>query len=119
MDRWLRFQSAKVQIRDVNVLERSNYPLALVVVPGGDLLLRMGYECRRFAAATIGRALEDLCAVLEAMAAAPDARLSELSPAAGGRPPAVDVLLGRVDEMSEEEIDALLRELTASDEAGG
>ena len=119
VDRSLELQSAKVQIRDVNLLERSNYPLALVVVPGADMLLRMGYECRRFAAASIAQALEDLCTVLEAMAAAPDARLSELSPAAGGGPLTAEALLSRVDEMSEEQIDALLRELTAGDEAGG
>jgi len=117
VDRSLERGSAMVQIRDVNLLERSNYPLVLVVVPGTDLLLRMGYECHRFAAATVARALEDLCTMLEAMAAAPEARLSDVAPAAG-RPLAADAPLSRVDEMSEEEVDALLRELTASDEAG-
>lgn len=89
IDRSLSLQSGSVRVTEASLLERTNYPLALVVVPGAELLLRIGYECRRFAAATIGAALDGLRTLLEGMAATPDARLEEL-PLAAPQPSPTD-----------------------------
>ena len=90
IDRSLSLQSGGVRVTDASLLERTNYPLVLVVVPGAELLLRMGYECRRFAAATVSGALESLRTVLEGMAATPGARLEELLLAAAPQPSLID-----------------------------
>ena len=90
IDRSLSLQSGSVRVTDASLLERTNYPLVLVVVPGAELLLRIGYECRRFAAATVGAALESLGTLLEGMAATPEARLEELLLAAAPQPSLID-----------------------------
>jgi non-ribosomal peptide synthetase component F len=61
------------------VRERTNYPLTLTVVPGGELRIRAGYDARRFEAATIERLLGHLRTILEGMAAGLDRRLEALS----------------------------------------
>ena len=35
-------------VRSTRVLEQTNYPLTLVVAPGAELLLQVGYDARRF-----------------------------------------------------------------------
>jgi len=63
---------------DVHTLERTNYPLTVVAVPGSQMLLRISYDRRRFEAATIRRMLGHLETLLMGMVATPERRLAEL-----------------------------------------
>jgi amino acid adenylation domain-containing protein len=65
-------------VEDVNVTERTNYPLIAVSAPGPELLLKIGYERSRFDDVTITRMLGHFQNLLEGMAAHPEQRVSEL-----------------------------------------
>ena len=62
------------------VIERNNYPIALVVSPGSELHLRITYDCARFNAETISRTLDHLRSVLERISEGLEQNLSALSP---------------------------------------
>ncbi|MFI0776430.1 non-ribosomal peptide synthase/polyketide synthase [Streptomyces sp. NPDC021212] len=71
-------------LRDLEGVETTNYPLSLVVYPGEEMALRLGYDPALFDAATIRRMAEYLSVLLENMADGPDrapARLPVLSDA--------------------------------------
>ena len=70
---------ASVDIREVRLVETSNYPLTLAVTPGAELALRMIYDQSRFTEPEILRLQEHLRTLLESFAAAPSSRLSELA----------------------------------------
>jgi amino acid adenylation domain-containing protein/non-ribosomal peptide synthase protein (TIGR01720 family) len=63
-----------LQIRDVALAERTNYPLTLTVVERGELSLRLTAD-RRFEPATVRRLLAHLESLLEGFAADPEAPL--------------------------------------------
>jgi amino acid adenylation domain-containing protein len=67
-----------LQVDDVNVTERTNYPLIAVSAPGPELLLKIGYERKRFDEATIRRMLGHFQNVLVGMTARPEQRVAEL-----------------------------------------
>lgn len=67
-----------ISISDIRFIEKTNYPLTLIVAPGQQLLLWLVYDCRHFTASTAARILAHLRALLESMIAAPRARLSDL-----------------------------------------
>jgi amino acid adenylation domain-containing protein/non-ribosomal peptide synthase protein (TIGR01720 family) len=48
-------QSCGLQFHDVRLIERSNYPLTVGVMPGTELLVTFNYQRGRFTDATIGR----------------------------------------------------------------
>src|SRR5262249_38386315 len=60
VDRALLQRGSGLNVRDVRTDERTNYPLAVVAVPGEELSLRMLYDARRFAPAAIARLLGHL-----------------------------------------------------------
>ncbi|HEX7333073.1 MAG TPA: amino acid adenylation domain-containing protein [Pyrinomonadaceae bacterium] len=62
------------------VIERNNYPIALVVSSGSELYLRISYDCARFNAETITRTLDHLRSVLERISQGLEQNLSALSP---------------------------------------
>ncbi|HEX9940765.1 MAG TPA: condensation domain-containing protein, partial [Thermoanaerobaculia bacterium] len=67
------------RIGDFRSVERTNYPLTLVVIPGSPLRLRATYDRQRLDPASMARALGHLRTLLAAMSqAAPDARLGDL-----------------------------------------
>ncbi|MFE1972218.1 non-ribosomal peptide synthetase [Streptomyces hygroscopicus] len=73
-----------LDVRDLEGVETTNYPLSLVVYPGAELALRLGYDPALFEEATARRMAERLTVVLTAMADGPDrapARLPLLTPA--------------------------------------
>ncbi|WP_328455805.1 amino acid adenylation domain-containing protein [Streptomyces sp. NBC_00386] len=65
--------------RLVNCVERTGYPLTLVVSAGRALEFRFVYDRSRFDAATIERMAGHLRTLLESVVAAPAARIAELN----------------------------------------
>ncbi|HEX8150712.1 MAG TPA: amino acid adenylation domain-containing protein, partial [Pyrinomonadaceae bacterium] len=63
-----------LRVTSVRVFERTHYPLTLIVVPGRELSLLLGYDGARFESGAVERVLEHLRTLLEGM------------PAAAGRP---------------------------------
>jgi non-ribosomal peptide synthetase component F len=55
-----------------------DFPLCLVVAPGGRMEFRLIFSCRRFDAPAIDRLLDDVIQVLSAIAADPERRLATL-----------------------------------------
>ena len=66
------------EIRDRDYLEQSNYPLALLVVPGDTLEFLLLYDPGRFEDAAITRLLDHLESLLIAFVEHPQATLAEL-----------------------------------------
>jgi len=64
-------------ISNVQVYERTNYPLSVVVMPGTELLVRISYDRCRFEDDTITRMLGHLQTLLEAIATNPYQSLGE------------------------------------------
>jgi amino acid adenylation domain-containing protein len=67
-----------VEIRDLRLVEATNYPLSIAVTPGAELALRPIYDRSRFHDAEILRLLGHLATLFEGFAANPGGRLSEL-----------------------------------------
>lgn len=68
----------RLALTDVRSIEWASFPLGLVATPGPQLMLKIGYDPRRFDAPTIERMMGHLRALLENMVANPQARLSEV-----------------------------------------
>jgi non-ribosomal peptide synthetase component F len=62
----------------VRVMERTSFPLTLMVFPGASLVVRATYDSRRFDAQAIDRLLGHLTCVLAGIAADPDRVLDAL-----------------------------------------
>ena len=67
-----------VEIQNFNAEVRTNYPLAIVVVPGAEILVRFVYQAHRFDSGAIARLLEALTGLLQRIASSSADRLSEL-----------------------------------------
>ncbi|HEX8651125.1 MAG TPA: non-ribosomal peptide synthase/polyketide synthase [Pyrinomonadaceae bacterium] len=67
-----------LEVRQIRSFERTNYPLAVMVAPGSELLLKILYDGSRFDGDTISRMLGHFQTLLEGIVAAPEARLSSL-----------------------------------------
>ncbi len=67
-----------LRISEVEPIERTNYPLTFVVMPGEALALYLSYDSRRFAEASVSLMLGHLRELLLSMAAGP-LRLCDLS----------------------------------------
>ncbi|MFY0528921.1 amino acid adenylation domain-containing protein [Archangium gephyra] len=63
-------------VRDYLAVERTNFPLTLVVTPGKSLLLKLTYVQARFEAAAVGQVLEHLRTLMGSLAARPEAPLA-------------------------------------------
>jgi amino acid adenylation domain-containing protein/non-ribosomal peptide synthase protein (TIGR01720 family) len=73
-----RESQPQLAIGDIQSLEQSNYPLAVIAVPGAELTLKIIFDEQRFDAAAIGRMLGHLRTLLAGMAAQPAPRLIDL-----------------------------------------
>ena len=67
-----------LEIDNLRIFERTNYPLTLIVVPGPALALRMSYQVHRFDPATIARMLDHLDTLLQNFVTDPHRRLASL-----------------------------------------
>jgi amino acid adenylation domain-containing protein/non-ribosomal peptide synthase protein (TIGR01720 family) len=59
-------------------VEKTNYPLTLLVRSDTELSLQLSFDCQRFDESAIERTLRHLLTLIESMTSRPDARLSEL-----------------------------------------
>ena len=71
--------TGQLHLRFLQSLEQTHYPLVLIVVPGPELEILLGYETARFTPAMIRHALATLQAVLEGFMAHPHSRLADIS----------------------------------------
>jgi surfactin family lipopeptide synthetase C len=68
-----------VKIKNINIFEKTNYPLTLIIVPGRELLFKILYQkSERFNVFTINKILEHLLALLKSMVAKPYQLLEQL-----------------------------------------
>ena len=74
----LQERADRLGIESARYLERTHYPLAITVVPGTELAIKIGFDSDRFDPSAVEQTLGHLCTVLEAMAAQPERRLVEL-----------------------------------------
>ncbi|HYN84432.1 MAG TPA: amino acid adenylation domain-containing protein [Pyrinomonadaceae bacterium] len=77
-------RGGEVEVAETRVLERTNYPLTLVVIPAPDFVLRFLYERRRFAGATVARMLGHLETLLAGIVEDPARAVAELPLLADG-----------------------------------
>jgi amino acid adenylation domain-containing protein/non-ribosomal peptide synthase protein (TIGR01720 family) len=74
----LRQRNKYLEICDFSVFNRTNYPLSVIVVLDGQLLLNIIYDRRYFDSDTIARMLGHLQTLLEGMVANPEGQLKNL-----------------------------------------
>ena len=74
----LQQRADRLGIDSARYLERTHYPLAVTVLPGTELEIKIGFDACRFEPCTIDRTLGHLRTVLEAMAADPERRIVDL-----------------------------------------
>lgn len=67
-----------LEVSDFRVLEQTNFPLALTIMPGKQLSLLMRYECARFDNEMIQRMLKHLQHLLESISTDVDQRVSDI-----------------------------------------
>ncbi|HYO51728.1 non-ribosomal peptide synthetase, partial [Archangium sp.] len=65
-------------VRDYQAVERTNFPLTLVITPGRGLLLKLTYAQARFEEASAGQVLEHLRTLLGSLIARPEAPLASV-----------------------------------------
>ena len=71
-------QRLDLEVSDFRVLEQTNFPLALTIMPGDQLSLLMRYECAGFDNETIQRMLKHLQHLLESVSSDVDQRVSDI-----------------------------------------
>jgi non-ribosomal peptide synthetase component F len=79
VDAALAERAGKLGIEEVRFLERTSYPLTVMVFPDEQLRLRASYDARRFDDAAISRMLDHLQTLLEGFISAPRTRLGDLT----------------------------------------
>jgi amino acid adenylation domain-containing protein/non-ribosomal peptide synthase protein (TIGR01720 family) len=72
-----------IVLRGAQSIEPINYPLAVVVLPGEELSIRLDFDPAAFRPATVRRVGSQLRALLVAIAARPDARIADIVELAG------------------------------------
>ena len=73
-----KIENQSLTIDDVQYLEQSNYPLALLIVPGKSLELILIYDTSRFQSAAVKRMLGHIQTVLEGFVKNPHSALVDL-----------------------------------------
>jgi amino acid adenylation domain-containing protein/FkbM family methyltransferase len=79
IDSVIQTQFASMNVRNVQALERTNYPITVVAIPGSTFTLRLIYDLRRFDTDTIERLLGHLRIILESFITLSDPRLADIS----------------------------------------
>ena len=90
----LQQRADRLGIDSARYLERTHYPIAVTVLPGTELEIKIAFDAHRFEPATIDRTLGHLSTLLQAIAADPERRIAELPWMTESEQ---DQLIGRVD----------------------
>jgi amino acid adenylation domain-containing protein len=75
----LQSHSGDVAISGARIIERTNYPLTISVIPGDQLALKFMYDTERFDTAAVARLAGHFRTLLESMVADPQQRLADLA----------------------------------------
>ncbi|RKI08338.1 amino acid adenylation domain-containing protein, partial [Corallococcus praedator] len=78
LDASLMAQGNPLGIRDVRGIERSNYPLTALALPGRELLLKLSYDTPRYSAQGVDRLLEQWKQAVEGLVAGEEGRVWEV-----------------------------------------
>ncbi|MFP2932892.1 amino acid adenylation domain-containing protein, partial [Pyxidicoccus sp. 3LG] len=78
IDEAVRQRAGGLELDDIHALERTNYALSAVVVPGNELVLTLSGDTRRFEASALERLLGQWRTALEGMAAQPEQLLADV-----------------------------------------
>ncbi|HKV40996.1 MAG TPA: amino acid adenylation domain-containing protein [Blastocatellia bacterium] len=71
IESWLEGKGSEIVVKNVQSIEPTNYPLALIVLPGEKIRIQIAYHQNRFDDVTVSRTLEHLRCVLEDIASNP------------------------------------------------
>ena len=71
-------RASRLGIEKVRMIERTHYPLTVTVIPGAELLLRIGYDVRWFEPAAIARMLVHIGTLLQEITTKANRPLAEL-----------------------------------------
>ncbi|HLO02126.1 MAG TPA: amino acid adenylation domain-containing protein [Symbiobacteriaceae bacterium] len=74
-----RAGQSDVQLQNVRTVERTNYPLTVMIVPGTQLWVRLIYDRHRYAATAIGQLARHLESILQAMATNPEQSVMDVA----------------------------------------
>jgi non-ribosomal peptide synthetase component F len=118
----LQERANRLGIESARYLERTHYPLAVTVVPGPELGMRITFDTHRFNPGVIERTLGHLRTVLEAMVVDPERRIVDLPTMTESEQKQVldqwNLAQGElrrhevdVDKLTEEELDDLMAQL--------
>jgi amino acid adenylation domain-containing protein len=72
-------RAGRIGVEAARTHEQTSYPLTVTVVPGDRLLIRVGYDTRRFEGTTVDRLIGHLATLLEGVADDPHRRVADLS----------------------------------------
>jgi amino acid adenylation domain-containing protein len=75
----LQERKEELKISNLRFVEKTNYPITVAVVPGGELSLRISYADERYEGETIRRMVGHFQTLLEGMADKPEQLVSHLS----------------------------------------
>jgi len=75
----LRIRPAGLEINDLQNFEHTSFPLAMVITPGQELLVKLLYLQQLFEASLVAQLVGHFINLLKAMVADPDQRLSDVS----------------------------------------
>ncbi|MBW4636041.1 MAG: amino acid adenylation domain-containing protein [Iphinoe sp. HA4291-MV1] len=78
VDAAVQQQNQNLHVSNVRILEKTNYPLTLIAVPGAQLSLRLMYDTQRFEASAVARMVRHFQTLLEAIANHPHQKLSDI-----------------------------------------
>lgn len=67
-----------LEVQDIRVIEKNNYPLTLVVIPGSEISITALYDAQRFEAETMDQILDHFGRMLCRIAARPEVRLRDV-----------------------------------------
>jgi amino acid adenylation domain-containing protein/non-ribosomal peptide synthase protein (TIGR01720 family) len=73
-------QTSGLTVNDIHFVDQASYPLSVLVVPGTELLLGMGYDTARLNDAVVTQMLADYRGVVERIVKQPRVELSKLLP---------------------------------------
>ena len=68
-----------IKVLDSRIVERTNYPLNVLISPDSELFIKLLYDANRFEESTVCRMLSHLRTILEEIAGNPKQRVSDLS----------------------------------------